>query len=152
MWHISSSFDRKAKFLSTFWFQLITFTTHYKCANWRDVVVFTWLLNYNFSPVSCSLDNSNTIYYLELLKLFIFLPHFFLLLLYFAKLIIRKWLVSNDNSIWNRDDQLLSKHILLCIWTDVNKILIFTLQSLIIYTMDNYQSSKKLAPSVVRHH
>ena len=152
MWHISSSFDRKAKFLSTFWFQLITFTTHYKCANWRDVVVFIWLLNYNFSPVSCSLDNSNTIYYLELLKLFIFLPHFFLLLLYFAKLIIRKWLVSNDNSIWNRDDQLLSKHILLCIWTDVNKILIFTLQSLIIYTMDNYQSSKKLAPSVVRHH
>ena len=65
MRHISSSFDRKAKFLSTFWFQLITFTTHYKWANWRDVVVFTWLLNYNFSPVSCSLDNSNTIYYLE---------------------------------------------------------------------------------------
>ena len=92
MWHISSSFDRKAKFLSTFWFQLITFTTHYKCANWRDVVVFTWLLNYNFSPVSCSLDNSNTIYYLEVTEAVHISPALFFTSVIFCQ----NWSYAND--------------------------------------------------------
>ena len=36
-----------------------------------EVIVLLWLLNYNFSPVSCSFDNSSTICYLEVA------PHIF---------------------------------------------------------------------------
>ena len=50
-----------SKILSAFSFKIIAFTTSLQYANWRHVIVLLWLLNYNFSLVSCSLDNSNVL-------------------------------------------------------------------------------------------
>ena len=64
-------FWSQSKIPSAFWFQnnkLHYFITNAQIGN----VFFLWLLNYNFPPFSCSLDNSNTIFYLEVaLKFFL---------------------------------------------------------------------------------
>ena len=71
-WNFSSRFDRKEKIWG-FSDSKITDSLHYFITNAQigEVIVLLWLLNYNFSPVSCSFDNSSTICYLEVA------PHIF---------------------------------------------------------------------------
>ena len=77
-WYISSRYDRKEKF----WGHSdskITDSLHHFITNAQigDILLFFYLLlNYNFSPVSCSLDNLSTICYLEVV-LQIFLTLFY---------------------------------------------------------------------------
>ena len=65
--HIPSRFDRKEKSgvrsHSKITNSLLYFILY--AQKWRHIIVLLRLLNYNSSPVIFSLDNSNTIYYLE---------------------------------------------------------------------------------------